>query len=78
MDRGLGGSVDCQEESHNISEKGNSSLLSLPCLVQAVLMSSLNNYSSIQVGFLDLELSFRENPTHPRKQVQGCPTHCNS
>ena len=76
MDRGLGVSVDRQEESHDIFEKENSSLLSLPSLVQALLMSSLNNYSSIQVGFLDLELSFRENTTCPREQVQGCSTHC--
>ena len=55
MDRGLGGSVDHQEESHDIFEKENSSLLSLPSLVHALLMSSLNNYGSIQVGFLDLE-----------------------
>lgn len=76
MDRGLGGSVDRQEESHDIFEKENSSLLSLPSLVHALLMSSLNNYGSIQVGFLDLELSFRENTACPRKQVQGCSTHC--
>ena len=48
MDRGLGGSADRQEESHDIFEKENSSLLSLPSLIQALLMSSLNNYSSIK------------------------------